>query len=81
MPPPSLPDHLVLSTMFVKSHFELLREKDASKDTPRPPDIRPRLKLSKIGSEFMMSYETFRLLTETIERLETDVASKHELDK
>ena len=86
LPPISIPDHSILSGMFVTSFFEIgknfelfdsknkefIQEQNATKP--------PRKNLSKINNKFMMSKETLELILQAIKKLEVKVDTKKEID-
>ena len=83
-PPKSIPDHSILSGNFVTSYFTMARGSGVESLTLNPPcqSIKPPKKnLSKMSDDFMMSQETFELILQTIQKLDSKINSRKELDK
>ena len=82
LPPKTLPDHSLLSSVFVTSSFNLIQSEQPNSGLHETPvTYKPVNKnLSKMTDQFMMGPETLRLFLETIGKLENQVDSKAEID-
>ena len=82
LPPNSIPDHSVLSAMFVTSFFDVAKNFEYTDPKPQSQASRPRKKnLGKINDNFMMNEETREKVVEAIAKLEHKVDTKMEIDK
>ena len=83
-PPPSLPDHSVLSATFLSSHYNFGQNEQSSFE-PFQNDI-PSNKISKknlkkINDNFFMSESITRQVVDTIVRLESIESTQGEVDR
>ena len=85
-PPPSIPDHSILSGQFVASFFKMNRSKNNS-DKPSDCSLYagnikiPRKNLKKINDEFFMSEDINNAVIKTISRLETLSKNQREINQ
>ena len=83
VPPRILPDHSILSATFTTSYYEFGKNLENNKYPESAPkqNSKKRKNLSKINEAFFMSEQTLNLVLSTINKLETRVNNKHEIDQ
>ena len=84
-PPPSLPDHSILSGTFISSHFKFSQAENCSFEPfNKDPEIenkKKRKNLKKVNDTFFMSEETRLLVVDTIARLENQIENQGEINR
>ena len=84
-PPPSLPDHSILSGTFISSHFKFSQTENCSFEPfNKDPEIenkKKRKNLKKVNDTFFMSEETRLLVVDTIARLENQIENQGEINR
>ena len=82
LPPRTVPDHSLLSSVFVTSSFNLFQGEQPDivcyepSLTPKPG----KKNLGKITEQFMMSEEILNLVLNTIRKIENQIESRNEID-
>ena len=82
LPPRTVPDHSLLSSVFVTSSFNLFQGEQPDivcyepSLTPKPG----KKNLGKITEQFMMSEEILNLVLNTIRKIENQIESRNEIE-
>ena len=85
-PPPSLPDHSILSGTFVTSSYIFSHSEESSFEPfndpiGHQPNKPPRKDLKKVNGDFFMSDQIHQMVLETISKLENATKTQHEIDR